>query len=85
MNFNLLVVSFVASENFEFFKVRSMDIVAGYNTGKAPQQGRKFSTYKQVSYIRGGYRGEGGQRALLTPLQKFLVYQDRDTLIEQSQ
>ena len=30
--------------------------------------------------------GGGGQRGLLTPppLQKFLVYQDRDTLIEQS-
>ena len=28
--------------------------------------------------------GGGGQRGLLTPLQKLLVYQDRDTLIEQS-
>ena len=28
--------------------------------------------------------GRGGQRGLLTPLQKFSVYQDRDTLIEQS-
>ena len=34
--------------------------------------------------IQGGGGGGGGQRGLLTPLQKFLVYQDRDTLIEQS-
>ena len=39
----------------------------------------------QVPGHRGGYRGEGGSKgALDPPLQKFLVYQDRDTLIEQS-
>ena len=33
---------------------------------------------------QGRIQGGGGQRGLLTPLQKLLVYQDRDTLIEQS-
>ena len=38
------------------------------------------SSYANQGRIQGG----GGSKGAFDPLQKFLVYQDRDTLIEQS-